>query len=160
MTADPYKPLSDMAEPETIPLCRSEFLQDFTIDFGQYLKRHWHGWQWTMEVDWVEGVDGLEERLTLWIWTFWETRVNLTLWEDETIWLSVALLSAGGTKEYGEGFYPASGKLTNQEIIQALVETVSITTRLCYRESVAAYLRKFWKHEGEIEVTGRLKLEA
>jgi hypothetical protein len=144
------------AQPETIPFCRSEFLQDFTIDFGRHIRQHGHGWTWSMGVDLVEHDEQSMERLTLWIWTSWSTLINLTLWEDKAIWVRVFLLPGVNQTEYTEGFYPPSDLLTCHEIIEALVDTVSVSTRLAYQESTIPLLRQFWKHHGKIEITGKL----
>jgi hypothetical protein len=145
-----------MPAQETIPFCRSEFLQDFTIDFGRHIRQNGHGWIWSMNVDLVECDDQTMERLTLWIWTSWSTLINLTLWEDKGIWIQVSLLPGVDQEKYAEGFYPPPRVLTCNEIIEALVDTVSVSTRLSYQESTIPWLRKFWKFDGEIKFIGRL----
>lgn len=142
-----------MSELPNIPLCRSEFLQDFTICLGRHLGPASHGWRsFVAEVDTCEH-DG--ERLAVWITTFYRTQVNLTVWEDKTIWISVALLPVEGEK-FQLGFYPNLQSLTLERVVEALVETVSVSTRLCYDESPEPLMRKIWKYDGQVEVEGVL----
>jgi hypothetical protein len=96
------------------------------------------------------------ERLTIWVTTYYLTRVNLTLWEDKTIWVSVALLPAENNSKYEIGFYPEFESLGFEAIIDALINTISISTRLCYSESPLPLLRRIWKHKGEVKVIGKL----
>jgi hypothetical protein len=84
-----------MSNRSKIPFCQSEFLQDFTIVLGVQLDDTKHGWQsFSVEVDTCKHEGEKLERLTIWVTTYYLTRVNLTLWEDKTIWVSVALLPA------------------------------------------------------------------
>jgi hypothetical protein len=143
-----------MSNLPNIPLCRSEFLQDFAICLGIHLKSAKHGWHsFNVEVDLCEYEDEQLERFTIWIRTIYATRVNLTLWEDKTIWVSVALLPENGEK-FQVGFYPDFGLLNFERIVEALVETVSISTRLCYDESPEPLLRQLWRFTGEVETQG------
>jgi hypothetical protein len=77
------------------------------------------------------------------------------MWEDKTIWTSVALLPEEGEK-FQLGFYPDFQLLSLERIVEALVETVSVSTRLCYDESPERLLRQIWKYDGEVEVEGVL----
>jgi hypothetical protein len=143
-----------MSDALKIPLCRSEFLQDFSIRLGVHLKSAKHGWRsFNADVDICEHEGERLERLTIWIWTYYLTAVNLALWEDKTIWLSVGLFPENGEK-FQVGFYPDFRSLNFERLIEALVETVSVSTRLCYDESPETLLRKIWKYNGEIEIEG------
>ena len=140
-----------------IPLCRSEALQDFTIKLGLYLKSKTNGWSgFSAEVDVCEFERENLERLTLWIWTHYSTRVNFTLWEDRTVWVGVELLPEENGEPFRVGFYPSFEKLTAEEKIEALVDTVSVSTRLCYDENPLPILRQIWKHDGDVEIKGIL----
>jgi hypothetical protein len=143
-----------MSNVPNIPLCRSELLQDFSIHLGTYLKSAKHGWRsFNAELDTCEHEGKQLERFTIWVTTYYSTRVNLTLWEDKTIWVSVGLFPERGEK-FQIGFYPDFESLNFNRIVEALVETVSISTRLCYDESPEPLLRKIWKYDGEIETQG------
>jgi hypothetical protein len=83
--------------------------------------------------------------------------LKLALWEDKTIWVSVALLPTENNSKYEIGFYPGFESLGFETIIDAFINTVSISTRLCYSESPLPLLRRIWKYKGEVKVTGKLK---
>jgi hypothetical protein len=145
-----------MSNSPNIPLCRSEFLQNFTISLGLFLERSsCQGW-FKAEVDTCEHAGELLERLSIWIRTVYRTRVNLTLWEDKTVWISVALLPMENGEKFEMGFYPDFEVLGHDRIVEALVETVSISTRLCYDESPESLMRQIWKYTGEIKTEGVL----
>jgi hypothetical protein len=139
-----------------IPLCRSEFLQDFTICFGLHLRPTEHGWRsFAAKADTCEHAGASLERLTIWITTFYGTRINLVVWEDKTIWISVAFLPVHGEK-FEVGFYPCFESLGLERIVEALVETVSVSTRLCYDESPVPLMRQIWKYDGDVKTEGVL----
>lgn len=145
-----------MFDSPNIPLCRSEFLQDFTICLGRHLRSNTHGWRsFTAEVDECEHDGDLLERLTIWITTCYGARINLAVWEDKTIWISVAFLPVYGEK-FEVGFYPRFEVLSLERMVEALVETVSISTRLCYDESPVPLMRQIWKYDGDVKTEGVL----
>jgi hypothetical protein len=116
-----------------------------------------HGWQsFSVKVDKCEHEGEKLERLTIWATTYYFTRVNLTLWEDKTVWVSVTLLRTENNDKYEIGFYPKFESLGFEAIIDALINTVSVSTRLCYNESPLPLMRQFWKHKGKVEVIGKL----
>jgi hypothetical protein len=142
-----------MSDVANIPLCRSELLQDFSIGLGVYLESAKHGWSsFSAKVDICEHEGEQLERFSIWITTIYSTGVNLTLWEDKTIWINVGLFPENGEK-FQIGFYP-DFESNFERIIESLVETVSISTRLCYDESPEPLLRKIWKFNGDIEKEG------
>jgi hypothetical protein len=96
------------------------------------------------------------ERLTIWIYNYYRIRVNLTLWEDKTIWTSVALLPVEHGEEFEMGFYPDFDLLNHERIAEALVETESVSTCLCYDKSPEPLLRQIWKYAGEMKIEGVL----
>ena len=148
--------MSDLPE---IPLCQSEFLQDFTINFGVRIAAAKPGWRRFVQIyaDICEHEGESLERLTIWVKTFDYTRTNLVLWEDKTIWISIDLLAADHhTSEYQVGFYPKLELLTFDEIFEALDGTVAVSTRLCYGESPVRTLRLIWKYTGKAETVGTL----
>jgi hypothetical protein len=147
-----------MSKSPKIPFCQSEFLQDFTIALGVLVSGTKHGWRsFNAEVDTCEHEQEKLERLTIWVTTYYFTRINLTLWEDKTLWVSVALLPTKNNGEYEIGFYPKFESLGFKAIIDALINTISISTRLCYSESPLPLLRQIWKHRGKVNITGELK---
>jgi hypothetical protein len=64
------------------------------------------------------------ERLTVWASTHYGTGVNLTLWEDSTVWVSVTLRPAENNGEYKVGFYPQCEGFTTERIAEAFRDTV------------------------------------
>jgi hypothetical protein len=148
-----------MLKQPKIPFCQSEFLQDFTIVLGVLqLNDTKHGWQsFNVEVDTCEHEGEKLERLTIWATTYYFTCVNLTMWADKTVWVSVALLPTKNNDKYEIGFYPKFESLGFEAIIDAFTDTVSVSTRLCYNESPLPLMRRFWKHRGKVKVTGKLK---
>jgi hypothetical protein len=147
-----------MSERERIiPLCRAEFLQDFSIELGRRLKPIRYAAKSVIaEVDYCEHERLSLERLAIWIETWNCTRVTLALWEDETIWVSVTLLPTKNNKRYDISFYPKCGQFTSEAMVEALRDTVSVSTRLCYNESPLPTLRRIWHHRGEVETKGKL----
>jgi hypothetical protein len=142
---------------QVIPLCRSEFLQDFSIALGRRLKPIRHASRSVVaEVDTCEHEGQTFERLAVWIQTWNCTRAGLTLWEDGTIWISVTLLPTKNNKQYQLSFYPACKGFTSVGLVEALRDTVSVSTRLCYSESPLLTLRKIWRHRGDVETKGSL----
>ena len=98
------------------------------------------------------------ERLTVSASTYCGTLVNLTLWEDRTIWVRVILRAAENIPEYELGFYPPSDGLTSDRLAEAFRDTVATSTPLCYSDSpepIAPDLETFRRSsdEGNIEST-------
>jgi hypothetical protein len=143
-----------MSDHFEIPLCGSEWLQDFSIQLGAYLKSENPYWPWFQATVDICECDGESvERFTVWVPTIYGATVNLTLWEDKTIWVSVGIYPTEGEK-FQIGFYPNSEALSFERIINALRETISISTRLCYDESPEHLLRKIWSYDGDVEIQG------
>jgi hypothetical protein len=144
---------------QIIPLCRTEFLQDFSIALGRRLKPIQHASKSiVVEADTCEHEGQSLERLAVWIDTWNYTRVCLTVWEDGTVWICVALLPTRNNKKYQISFYPQCNSLTHEGVVEALRDTVSVSTRLCYSESPLPTLRRIWRHRGEVETTGTLNV--
>ncbi len=142
---------------QTIPLCRAEFLQDFSIELGRRLKPIRYASKSVIAETGNSEHEGQSlERLTVWIETYNYTRVTLALWEDQTIWVNVALLPTSNNKKYEIAFYPRCAEFTAAAIVEALRDSVSVSTRLCYNESPLPTLRRIWRHEGEVEIKGKL----
>ena len=148
-----------MSDLPIIPLCQVEFLQDFTINFGVYLAAKKPGWArfFQADVKVCEHEGKPLERLTIWIKIYDFTRTNLVLWENKTIWVSIALLAADHhTSEYEVGFYPNFDLVNFDEMLEALDGTVSVSIRLCYGESPVKVLQRIWNHIGEVKTVGTL----
>ncbi|HEX7860121.1 MAG TPA: hypothetical protein VF773_07350 [Verrucomicrobiae bacterium] len=145
-----------MADDSQIPLCRSEWLQDVTIELGRRFAVRHPFRTFTVQVDTCDQDGEQLERLTVWASTMCGTLVNLTLWEDRTIWVAVILRAAENNPEYELGFYPPSDGLTSDRLAEAFRDTVAISTRLCYSDSPEATLRQIWKHSGEFQTKGTL----
>ena len=142
---------------QIIPLCRAEFLQDFTIELGLRLKPIRQAAKSVIaEVDSCEHEEQSLERLAVWIETWTYTRVSMALWEDRTVWIAVALLPTQNNKQYQISFYPASDSFTADGLVEALRNTVSVSSRLCYGESPLPILRRIWKHNGIVDTKGSL----
>jgi len=140
---------------QIIPLCHTEFLQDFSIALGRRLKPIQHASKSiVVEVDTCEHEGQSLERLAVWIDTWNCTRACLTLWENGTVWVSVALLPTKNNKKYQISFYPQCNSVAPDGLVEALRDTVSVSTRFCYSESPLPALRRIWQHRGKIETTG------
>src|SRR5687768_17059078 len=138
-----------MADHSQIPLCRSEWLQDVTIELGRRFAGRNPFRTFDVRVDTCDHNVEQLERLTVSASTMHGTLVNLTLWEDRTIWVAVILRAAENNSEYQLGFYPPSAGLTSDRLAEAFRDTFAVSTRLCYRDSPEPILRQIWKHSGE-----------
>jgi hypothetical protein len=145
-----------MTDDTKIPLCRSELLQDITIELGRRFAARHPFRSFHTEVDTCEHDGETLERLTVWASTWYGTLVNLTLWDDGTVWVSVTLRAAENNEEYRVGFYPKCDGFTPERVAEALRDTVSVSTRLCYGESPLPTLRQIWKYTGKTQTTGTL----
>jgi hypothetical protein len=144
-----------MSEPK-IPLCRSEFLQHFAISLGRRISTTMNGWRsFDAEVGMHEHEGESLERLCVWARTSYATEVCLNLWEDKTIWVSVAQLPRNGAN-LEISFYPDFALLGLDRMIEAFGESVSVSTRLCYDESPEPLLRQIWSFNGEVEIEGAI----
>ncbi|MFN7139365.1 MAG: hypothetical protein ACK4UN_08510 [Limisphaerales bacterium] len=141
-----------------IPFCKSEYLQDFTIALGlrSDLRRRWAPF-FEASVDTLEMDDGPLEGLWIWVDSYYYTRVSFGLFEDRTMFVSIALLPTANHSGYKVSFETQADHLTFEQIVDALDSTVTVATRLCYRECPLPLLRRFWRYEGEVEITGSLK---
>lgn len=146
-----------MADDSEIPLCRSEWLQDATIELGRRFAVRHPFRTFDVQVD-TCGHNGEQlERLTVWASSMCGTLVNLTLWENRTIWVAVILRAAENNSEYEVGFYPPSAGLTSGRLAEAFRDTFAISTRLCYGDSPEPTLRQIWKHSGKFQTKGILR---
>src|SRR6266550_2971828 len=103
---------------QIVPLCRSEFLQDFSIELGRRLKPIRHASKSVVaEVDSCEHEGQSLERLSVWIETWNYTRASLTLWADRMVWVSVTLLPTKNNKKYQIAFYPQCNGFTGEGIV-------------------------------------------
>jgi hypothetical protein len=139
-----------------IPLCKSEWLQDVCIEFGRRFAARHPFLSFTADVSTCEHQGEQLERLTFWASTHYGTLVNLTLWDDHTLWIGVTLRAAENSSEYEVGFYPETDGLSSERIAEAFRDTVAVSTRLCYSESPEPTLRKLWSHTGEVQTKGSL----
>jgi len=145
-----------MTDDARIPLCRSELLQDISIELGRRFAARHPFRSFRTDVDTCEHEGERLERLTVWASTWYGTLANLTVWEDATVWISVTLRPAENNAEYKVGFYPQYDGFNPERIAEAFRDTVSVSTRLCYGESPLPTLRQIWKYTGEVEVSGEL----
>jgi hypothetical protein len=147
-----------MTSNEHIPLCRTEFLQDMTIELGRRFTPLRNPWRYfRVGVDSCDHEGRSLERLTVRAITCHGTGVNLTLWEDGTVWVIVIVWAADNSVEYRVGFYPRCEGFTPASVAEAFRDTVSVSTRLCYAESPLPVLRKIWQYAGEVQTKGTLK---
>ncbi len=139
-----------------IPLCRSEWLQDASIELGRRFAADHPFRSFSAEVDTCEHEGEQLERLTVWASTWYGTLVNLTLWDDHTLWVSVRLRAGETNSEFEVGFYPRWDGLSSDRIAEAFRDTVAVSTRLCYSESPEPTLRRLWNYTGEVQTKGVL----
>jgi hypothetical protein len=145
-----------MTDDPKIPLCRSEWLQDASIELGRRFAASHPFRSFTAEVDTCEHEGEHLERLTVWASTWYGTLVNLTLWDDHTLWVGVRLRAAENNSEFEVGFYPPCDGLSSDRIAEAFRDTVAVSTRLCYGESPEPILRRLWNYTGEVQTKGSL----
>lgn len=146
-----------MTDDPKIPLCRSEWLQDASIELGRRFAASHPFRSFTVEVDACEHEGEQLERLTVWASTWYGTLVNLILWDDHTLWISVRLRAAENNSEFEVGFYPLCDGLSSDRIAEAFRDTVAVSTRLCYSESPEPTLRRLWNFAGDVQTTGVLR---
>jgi hypothetical protein len=142
-----------------IPLCRSDFLQDFSIEFGRRLKPIRYqvsSVEFSLEIE--EAADKALERLTVWL-TAVGRRTTITLWENRTVWINLALLRSNHSKYFHVSFYPDCSHLTPLGIVEALRETQRASFAMSDGESPISSLRKIWRYDGQFETNGILNLE-
>ena len=124
------------------------------MSLGRHLPSSAEGWRsFDTEVDFCEHEGESLERLGVWITTYYGTQTSLNLWEDQSIWVEVALLPRN-QDNFQIGFYPDFALLGLDRLAEALIESVSVSTRLCYDESPEPLLRQIWSHSGEVEIEG------
>jgi len=140
-----------------IPLCRSEWLQDVSIELGRrFVPKHpFKSFAAQLDVFQYEAEEF--ERLSVWAAMPCGTLVNLALWSHRVIWVSVMLEATHNNSEYWIGFYPRCVGFGSERVAEAFRETVALSTRLCDSESPLPTLRRVWDHQGEVKINGTLK---
>jgi hypothetical protein len=147
---------SDMNRDWHMPLCRSAYLQDYSIELGRHFSRHRPFRFFRIQTESCER-DGRElEGLSMLAGTSYDTGARLIVWEDQRFWVDVVLWPSRNNGEYLVGFHRACDGFTHGALIETFRETVNVSTRLCYRESPLPILRQIWKHSGNVEVYGDL----
>ena len=139
-----------------VPLCRSEFLQDFSIELGRRFAVNQPPWSFEVRTDTCEREGRRLEGLTLLAWTPYETGARLIVWEDGRVWVDIVLWPTRNNGEYRAGFYCRCDGFTNERIIEAFRDTANVSTRLCYGESSLPILREIWNYTGEVKNRGEL----
>jgi hypothetical protein len=137
-----------------IPLCRSEFLQDFSIELGRRFPAH--QWSFQVQTDTCEQEGRVLEELTLLACTPYETGARLIVREDGRVWVDIVLWPTRNNGEYRVGFYCPCEGFTHERIIEAFRDTINVSTRLCYGESPLSILRQIWNYTGEVKTHGEL----
>jgi hypothetical protein len=141
-----------------IPLCRSDFLQDFSIEFGRQLKPiRYQVSSVEFSLDIAEADQALE-RLTIWL-TAVGIRTTITLWENRSVWINLTLLAPKHRKNFHISFYPNCSHLTPLGIVDALRETESASFAMSDGELPIPSLRKIWRYDGQFETNGILNPE-
>lgn len=145
-----------MTDDPKIPLCRSELLQDISIELGRRFAGYHPFRTFSCEVDTCDNDGETLERLTVWASTWYGTLASLALWENGTVCVSVTLVPAENNGQYRLGFCPQCDGFTAANVAEAFRDTVSVSTRLCYGESPLPILRRVWKHRGKVQTSGTL----
>ena len=145
-----------MTQVPQIRFCRAKFLQDISLELGRRFAARHPFRSFSAEVETCEHGGEALERLAVLASTYYGTEVNLTLWEDRTVWGSVTLWPAENSEKYSVGFYPQCGGSTPERVAEVFRDTVAVSTCLCYGESPLPTLRQIWKHTGEAQTTGTL----
>jgi hypothetical protein len=143
----------------TIPVCRSEFLQDFSIELGRQLKPIRHecsSIDCSLETYDDEGQ--VSEKMTVWLTSARNTRTTISLWDNRQVWINLTLLApknSGGN--YHVAFYPDCSHLTPLGIVDALRETATAASGMAFAESPLPALKKIWRYDGQFETKGMFK---
>lgn len=145
-----------MSDDDKIPLCRSEWLQDVSIELGRRFAIRHPFRSFQVQLDTCEHDGEQLERMAVWASTWYGTLVNLTLWDDHTFWVEVQLEAAENNDEFSTGFYPRCDGFDSARVAEAFRDTVAISTRLCYGDSPLPTLRLIWGHTGKVQVKGTL----
>lgn len=145
-----------MAYEAKFPLCRSDWLQDVSIELGRRFAESRPFSSFTVQAETCQHEGEELERLTIYASTPYGTLVNLTLWDDHILWIGVKIHAAENSSEFEVGFYPRCDGLSSDRIAEAFRDTVAVSTRLCYGESPEPTLRRLWNHSGEVEIKGEL----
>lgn len=148
--------MTKMSDDDKIPLCRSEWLQDASIELGRRFAARHPFRSFQVELDTCEHDGDQFERLAVWASTWYGTLVNLTLWDDRTVWVEVTLRAAENTAEFSIGFYPQCNGFGSERVAEAFRDTVAVSTRLCYGDSPLPTLLRIWSHTGEVQTNGTL----
>lgn len=146
-----------MTHNQVIPPCESDFPSDVAIEFGRrFVPRHpWASF--SAEVDRCEHEGVPLENLTFWARTHYETQAILELWEDRALRVSVILRATATNKEFRISLGRECDDFSPDTIAEAFRDTMSASNRLCYTESPLPSLRRIWRHEGEVRITGSLE---
>lgn len=140
-----------------IPYCHDKFLRDVSIAIGLRFITHDSLTGFSVGVD-TCAHDGEDfERLSIWARPYYGVWMNLTLWDDGTVWFSASSWSCDGVREYEVGFYPDNECFTAARIAEAFHDSEPAAMRLCYEECPLPILRRIWHHEGTVETTGKLR---
>lgn len=146
-----------MKRENVMPYCEDKFLRDVTISLGLRMITHGPSVSLSAEVD-VCVHDGEDiERLSIWARPYCGVLMNLTLWDDGTVWFSANSWSGDDVREYEVGFYPDDEQLNADLIAEAFCDSVAASMRLCYEECPLPTLRRIWHHEGSVKITGKLR---
>src|SRR3954466_2106016 len=155
LSAQPQSMTGDL---EKIPLCRSNFLQDLSIELGLHLKSlHFAAKSFKVHDNSVERNGDTFKQLVVIVDTWNNTQATLAVSEDHTLSLHVALLETPESKGYKLGFFPRCEGFNEQDIVQAFRDSVSLSTRLSAYENPLPQLRDIWKHKGTVQTSGSLK---
>ena len=140
-----------------IPYCQDKFLRDVSVALGLRLITHGCVTDYSVDVDSCTH-DGDEfERLSIWARPYFGVWMNLSLWDDGTIWFAASSWSGDGVREYEVGFYPDDERLSADQIAEAFHDSAPAAMRLCYEECPLPTLRRIWHHEGSAKITGKLR---
>jgi hypothetical protein len=142
----------------TIPFCRSEFLQDFSIELGRQLKPIRHECSSIdCSVETCDDEGQVSEKITVWLKSACNTRTTISLWDNRHVWINLSLLTPKSRANYHIAFYPDCSNLTPFGIVEALRETATASICMADGESPLPVLKKIWRYDGQFETKGVLK---
>jgi hypothetical protein len=142
-----------MSDRWQIPACRSEFLQEFAGHLNPHLRDR-YGWSsFYADIDSCEEEGETFERLCFWISTYDGAEICLNICEDKYIWVCVAALPKN-EDSFKIDFCPDFALLSMERLAEAVLGTVSVSTRLNYDKSPEPILRQIWNFSGAVNIEG------
>jgi len=142
-----------------IPFCRTDFLQDLSIEVGLRFATY-HPWNHLYAETGKYTEDEEEfEMLTVWAQLYLGVGVwlNLIAYEDRAIRICASSWFPEDVCEYAVGFYIPFLEFDAAQIAEAFRDSACAASRLYYEECPLPILRRIWRYTGPVEIEGQLR---